>query len=234
MRKTKHILAVFILCICGLSVMSQEATMLVQMELYRLKLIKQHTARTETQKDFLDKVDEKAETLSNMANVMNKIYDGYCCIVETFETATGVLNTYREMEQLIQYLDDVKDMYEYGVKFDFQNMYGFEKYLNTDLQLMYLHQLESSMNRAEGLMQDLLTYVPRNTGSVSARMKYEEGLRHIRQMCMDMREIDYEIYSTIGLFKYLCKARQRGEGLVQISNTFFDFEQYHYTVVWKN
>lgn len=231
--KTAFTILTLFLVLFAKNVFSQEAFALTMSEIYRNSIMSQHKARIKGQDDLLDKMDEKTKQLEEMSTTMESIYEGYLAVVHTFETATGVLNTYRELVQFKDYLEKINEIYEYGIGFTFYNMYGFDKYLNPDLQKMYIRRLENCVKHSAELGADLLTFVP-PSGSGSMRMRYEEGLVRLRQMCMDMRGILYDMYSVTYLFMYLCEARREADAMIEFRNTFFDPAQYHYTVVWKN
>lgn len=202
----------------------QEATLLVECELYRIKLMKNLKVMQEGEKENYKNLLEKTQSVTNTLSAMEGIYDGYCKIVKTFETATGALNTYREVKEFEREVEDILDLYKtYGGGVFLNTFYDADKYLNPELQRWYCRE----MKRLSGDVIDLMKNIKLFRGN-DVKMQFEERLNKIRSLCMQVRRIKYQMQRCIYIIESLYQLNIYREREFYCRSSCFDYRNYHY------
>ncbi len=223
MRKCFFILFVFIMSWVKF-VSAQEATFLAECEIYRIKLMKNLKVTRESEAEHKKNLLEKTETVANTLNCMEGIYDGYCKVLKTFETATGALNTYREVREFEKEVEDILQLYkEYGGGVFLNTFYDADKYLNPELQQWYCRQ----MRKLSDDVIDLMTNIKLYRGN-DVHLKFEERLDNIRSLCFQIKTIKNQMYTCICIIQSLYSINIEREREFLCRQSCFDYRNYHY------
>ena len=203
---------------------AQEGTLLAEVELYRIRLMKNLKVTEQGEKEEEKALLEKTQSVTNTLSAMEGIYEGYCTILRTFETATGALNTYREVAEFEREVEDILHLYtEYGGGVFLNTFYDADKYLNPELQRWYCLQMKRLSDEVVGLMKNIKLFRGNDI-----RMKFEDRLTNIRLLCMQIKRVKNQMYQCICIIESLYQINLYRESEFHCRKSCFDYRNYHY------